>query len=881
MVNQTQTSSKPRARTDTEEARELVTSLLTSLHPTYTGRTITLDLPISGTDQTSPTLLRGNRMLVRSHIASLYQAGVMPIASFNYALSSLVTRLKKDWQETHQPITILHKERVQGHSNLYIVPGEGICIIKVDRDGNEVLTHIWDSLPIVHYRYVVPTAISGYELQYELQIGKDRHTVSSDELRTHKWISKFPSVSGVLSDSKHGQYIDAISQIALQAPIKFGLEATGWYNIGDEQKQEWIYLQHDGRYISADGLVHAANTGKVELRKQILGDNELELWKSHQVTTQSTADEHKAAIAFLSHLTSHSQTLFELGQAVSAMLYDVRNSHYGVAHTLASVGKAGSGKTARAGLVRCLVYPYRRRPLPDATFNDTVTSIELRLADRRSVPVFIDDLPEEDYSKPGKKAEYDKKIDSLVRTNYNESPVRQRATSKLQQQKANIIKTAPLHTYEVIPDVGTSCLRRMLISTVADGEVQTDSTTDGDIALDQIPEYVPAINNIGYRLAVFIAQLMNKHTKDGLAMRLLEKQQAYEQSIRVSVRELWQGKHDGLDVPSELSSLAENAAYVLVALHIVDQVTLYDSNLVEAVYQDLVNLVYDNLARIAGISLDCYTGLDPLETAIQAVFNTIADSQHKNGSIWQVEQYTSQALAVTPKAYRPDSTKIPVDQWGERHATDYSLLLPVAYFDEQVTYLTRTFREALKAEYNQLPGSKPLTSDKALTQLLDRSGWLDRLNSKSGTRDIYPHGKRIYHALALRNDKLFKLLGIARLDPVPETVAAREGTTPVPKAIDEALDALDQDPIQPELPSSNGNMPEEYQAFLQALQSPKLRDRTKFFVYQLPGYKNDYYKKDVYLGIVNKARLSDDEAIRAWYAHEIHEQIKESGIFRL
>lgn len=773
MIIQALPSSKQRARKDTEEARQRIAAILTSLNPRYANRGILFDVPLSGSDQALPLPLRGNRLLLRSYVANQYE-GTMPLSSFNYALSELVTRLKSEHDQA-KPIqpTLFEKERVQGHTNLYIVPGVGICMVHADREGNETITHVWDTLPIVHTRYVVPTALSGYETQYDLQIGNDRAIVSIDELKRGNWISKYPGVSGVLSSSKHGQYIDAISQIAIKSPIKHGYEATGWYNIGDENKPEWVYLLHDGRYISSDGSVHAANTGNVELRKQLLTDGELSLWSTYQVPVTSTVEAHKEALSFLTQLTSKYQALLLLGHAAIAMLYDVRNGSYGTSHSLALVGKPGSGKTSLAAFSRCLVYPYKRKPFSDATYEDTLAAIEFNLADRKSVPIIVDDLPERDYSSQGKKQEYINKADSLIRATYNESPVKKRMTSKLQHQKANIVATLPIHTWEVVPDVGISCLRRVLILTLDDGEIATDTTPATPTALDQIHQHVAAIHNIGYRLAVFTAKMLEKHGKDGLASKLFIKQAEYEKRIRASIIEKWANLRDGEKIPDTWASIAEIASYELVGLWLVDQVTLFDSNLVELVYDSLVDAVYCNVLRMAGTSVD-EAGFTPIELALQSVFTTIADNQAHNGSTWVVEQYTTKAETVKPTAIRPDGNKIPYTQWGK--ATHSDNTLTIAYIDEQVTYLTRHFREAFKSEYNQLPGVKPLTSDKAITQLLDNSGWLVRANSKQATKDITPHSIRLYGVLSVPNTKLFKLLGIDRLEPTPDT----------PKAIIEA-----------------------------------------------------------------------------------------------
>jgi len=217
-------------------------------------------------------------------------------------------------------------------------------------------------------------------------------------------------------------------------------------------------------------------------------------------------------------------------------------------------------------------------------------------------------------------------------------------------------------------------------------------------------------------------------------------------------------------MPDEAGSIIENAAYDLLGLYLLDQVSGCSVKMEHEAYNHLVEMVYQNIVRIAGSSDD--DGYTSVDHALLTLFESIGDAKNHDGQVWQVERYTPTAQLIKPEVFNEDGACYPDAQWGYGLSDALDRKLTTVYIDQDVTYITGEFKRALQAVLNSRDDVKRITSDKALSQLLSKQGWLVREDIHHASRKISPHGKRIPRVLALDNRKLFPLLGIASIDRV-------------------------------------------------------------------------------------------------------------------
>lgn len=659
-----------------------------------------------------------------------------------------------------------YRWRIEGSASLYVT-SEGIGSIRKKinvETGMEEETWLpyWSKryIPIVHRVFVVRDTHEGMETRYDLEIDGVRHIVPIEDFKSGRWVAKFHTAVGALSPAGHGKYVDAIATVAMHAARVIGQTTTGFLDTGTDETPDYVFLLPDGRHIDAQGTIHSRENNRVTLIADVLSPQALELWDGFEIPTICTAEQQRDYLNFLRGIGEHGQGLLLAAHGARTFAYDIRAPAHSVGHTLILLASRGKGKTSLAAMARG-IWPYRERPLADASFADTISSMET-IAGFRSFPVIIDDLTPNMTATPALSTDTGKIVDRIARGVHDEKATRQRMTQHMRKQKANIIRTMPIMTWECVPDAPDSLWRRVVFLGIEDDEIAI-TPAPGKSSLSEIKQHWPAQNYTFFRLVVSLLDEINTHGMDKVASKFARLAGAYEEQLRQNVYLAWEEKHRGQQLPADWHNLAKLYSQELLGIMLLGRAL--DENILHECYPHILYWLIKHIERLAGLTID-EEGYSSIDYAILSILEKIGSKRTIDGHYWRIERYHHSSEIYFPLCIAGDH-QLPDEQWGgPLESDDRRAIVTVGYMNDTVLYIGQEFRQALRKELG-------LSTDKALSQLLDKAGWIKRQEAGRCSIHIRPHGRSVPRVLALRNSRLWSLLGITGMKASEEKLEER------------------------------------------------------------------------------------------------------------
>lgn len=294
---------------------------------------------------------------------------------------------------------------------------------------------------------------------YELAARGRTVTVSEDELREGLPWQLLP-VTGTGSKRMRELLTDIVQDQAAALEAEPAITRTGWHQASGGERF----------YVHADGRAH---DGRPILLYRPPERAALALAAAPPPAEVPAGD----MIAALFDIAEHGRgpALAGLGLGVRALGQSLHPAPGG----LVAVGRMNSGKSsvgwhARLPAVARRDKPNAWPPLVTATFRDTITSVELGLDYEADMAGLLDDAALHRGSTRGDQAHAADVCELAFRSLFNGTPIKQRSSKFMQPQAARYVRALPVATLqELPPQVQESLLTRVLLLTLAGGEVDT------------------------------------------------------------------------------------------------------------------------------------------------------------------------------------------------------------------------------------------------------------------------------------------------------------------------------------------------------------------------------------------------------------------------
>lgn len=247
------------------------------------------------------------------------------------------------------------------------------------------------------------------ERRYEIELDGITKTITSDDLTTGSaWRELLPGAKGFGRGKVRDALENVVTEQAVDLPMTWMLKRTGWFDLPDGQ---WVYVRACDE-ASAGTPVRTVNI-KADVVKA-----------SRPLSKKATRPEQKRALRALAERGWGPP--LGLATGIRALGWSL----VPVPCALVPVGKPNTGKTLTSWVAMSVTLTSGWPPVVDASFNDTITSIEKKIGQAKDRVYSIEDLPLTALSASKEVRDAIQKLDSTTRAQFNRTPIRDRADRK-------------------------------------------------------------------------------------------------------------------------------------------------------------------------------------------------------------------------------------------------------------------------------------------------------------------------------------------------------------------------------------------------------------------------------------------------------------------
>jgi hypothetical protein len=548
---------------------------------------------------------------------------------------------------------------------------------------------------------------TGHIRHYKLRVGEEIAWSSEADLRSGDIWEHFSGSVGHAGKTNLSVLHNLVLMQAQSAPRRPGYGSFGWH----EDRGEHFYVWPDGHTTPPrpDGAtVHVADAPESLVNAFM----ERTAWPEGDTASDLTA--MVDAVGFVLDMAPDTQHgLLALGAAARSLVDGIDPGRT----TLILEGPPGSGKTGTACIARGLVLPAYRRgqyeELATGSFNDTSTALEQKIARERSWPPLIDDLAIPDNETPAKMREHQTKIDMVVRSRFNHSPMRERSTRDGQALRhSHYIAALPILTAESLPpDTAISVINRCILLQVTPGSIDTRHMRDHGA------EHAHGLSSLGQAIiSRYAGRLADEGTRTIAEDLRRRRGRLADQLKQAMTAQL------AVDIPQEADRLVESGSEILIGVELIQaeiELSLIDAFALPALARSLAGQI-NRMNRKDGPD-----SAGPFGTLMRLLAAKIAGGVPISGSkVWRIVQQSSAASTseLKPVVEYRDGTPWPEHQAGWREEGG----ITAAYVNQarNALYLPDLWRDEMRKLAAHTPGCMGLTTDTALGRAAEREGWI-------------------------------------------------------------------------------------------------------------------------------------------------------------
>jgi len=638
---------------------------------------------------------------------------------------------------------------IYGHPGY--VMREGRIDLERERKGHIEHAAYLPCCPVVREVIAIKGADPGQRVYYRVAVEDREETISYADLDTHDgWEGlRIPGISG---RAARALVADAVTQLARAIPETPGVNVAGCHDLAGMMR----YVFPDGRTtppLPDERRVYVAGMPKDLLdtyaaRTAVLDGR-----------AAPTIDEMRRAVDFMAAVSpARGYGILALGAAARAMLHGLTPSKT----SMIFEGPPGYGKTGVTGLARGLMIPAyvngRYEEIPTGTFKDTINTLEVKIDREASMPTQIDDVAIADNATPTEVREHQKKLDSIIRSAHDGSPIRDRMTRDMKQRASHYVHTLPFLTAQALPaDSDVSMFARTVLVQVGPGDINT--------ALMRAygSEEAAPLLALGRHLITYWMQRVNTEGLPAVVAHLDARYTVHEAQLADDlVAALGQALVQNVD------RLPRNGAYVLAGLDALGEALGMGAvDLVDQYRPSLVRVLVEQAARIEKKGGE--EGDGPFTSLMILYRDNIAQGVPMSGSRPHriAQRDAREGPEAQPIASYADGTAWPPHAAGWRATQDDTAVITAAYADQiaNALYLTGPARKELQRIAERTPGCMGLSTSDGLSRAAAKEGWFARGGGDGKHRMVIRHrGGHVANVWALSLDRFLGDDGTATRD---------------------------------------------------------------------------------------------------------------------
>src|SRR6266567_3799796 len=360
-----------------------------------------------------------------------------------------------------------------------IVPGTTNVAIFEDREirieNNGKYSPFIPWLPVVTKHYYLPDGPQDSIHIYVIKIDDESCSVTNQELAKGTAWEKFANVSGSNGRRNTDILAHVVKSMARQVPITYGYSSIGWHLVKNDATgvEQYRYFLEDGKGLDGtEYYVLQTSKGIIKRSQERMPVLPMQ-WQDIEASRE--------LFAWIQEASPNGHQLLSIAKQFRSYLDDIAPCLTTFFVHSRDTGKkaSGLGKTTIELFSHNLSFRTSYKDKPHASFTGTSGSVEKIIARQQSGNCLIDDLNISPTSTPKEIQSVIHILESTVRTVFNNSDPRSRLTKDQTLAKSSEYHVLPGITGEQLPHVLQSIERRMIIITMAEGDIIIEKYKQG------------------------------------------------------------------------------------------------------------------------------------------------------------------------------------------------------------------------------------------------------------------------------------------------------------------------------------------------------------------------------------------------------------------
>jgi hypothetical protein len=337
-------------------------------------------------------------------------------------------------------------------------------------------------------------------------------------------------------------------------------------------------------------------------------------------------------------------------------------------------------------------------------------------------------------------------LNTFIRSTFNPGSVRGRSNARLEQVPSSYVRTNPIFTSEIVPNVIDSIKTRMIMIHIEKDYIERDRRKECSIA--DIGKHIVSIYHWADTYDKYMLNRVKNEGYDAVVKDLADLQNEIGKEVITEIESKWEKHYVGIK-QDDMFRVSQGIAYIITHARLLDTITDCIFKFEESIRDLIIDSMIRQLAHI--IHMDDDNNSIVID-AVCTLLEKIARGERIDGEYYQVASTKGDLAPNVKNPFTGD--EIPTSQWGFNIHKGNVHEKPLMFIRDNSLVLTSTAKQLMLKDERL---SKVCKTTEDLNQQFERENLLSEKGTKQSDILIKFHGK-VTRGLAVKLDTVLDAL---------------------------------------------------------------------------------------------------------------------------